>query len=340
MTWSQTAADRVGSRLSNSPTATRAPCRPWLSPLSTIPLPTSHAGTHTARIHRHPFFPPPLLSHIMATPAVDSSDHPLLDQLSPLSPSPIPLSAADVYFPPAELCDFVIHYRGTSYHVHKFLLCYHSSYFRAYIMQLKADERSYAASECGEHASVLHCIRVPDDVMEGCRCNTSDHFQLFLCHLYFAQHYCCPPYRHRTHLSLDGQPLPPISLNYPKLVWREMFPQLALYQPSQSAELPPLSTCVLSLAYYFDCAVLLEQCESNCLSFVHNLTPTLMQNNTTSVWTLFDMSSKYGMLQLKAACLPLMVNHRDGHYKGRWLMRQQQLDRDTLFEVVKLALKL
>ena len=282
----------------------------------------------------------------MATSTITVSEPALLDTASlPLSRTSTGtgsvLAATDVYFPPPELCDFVIHYRGVSYHCHKFLLVYHSSYFRAYILQLKSNERSYPATECGEHASIAHCIRLPDDVMAACRCNTSDHFQLFLCHLYFAEHYCCPPYRHRTHLSLDGQPLPPISLNYPKLLWKEALPHIALWQPSTScAELPPLSVCVLSLAYYLDCAVLLEQCEMNCLLFVHNLTPTLMASNTTSVWTLFDLSSQYGLVQLKSACIPLMVNHRDMNYKGRWLNRQQQLDKDTLFEVVKVALKL
>ena len=337
--------------LIHSTATTAATCCCQHTLRSCVDLNLSFTHCHTSSFHTPNSLSMSLYSHStslhdhsMSTSTLHMSDQPLLDTSTSLTrtttgPTP-PLTATDVHFPPPELADFVIHYRGTSYHVHKFLLTYHSSYFRAYILQLKGSERSYAADECDGHAGIAHCIRLPDDVMESCRCNTADHFQLFLAHLYFAQHYCCPPYRHRTHLSLDGQPLPPITLTYPHLPWKAMLPHIALWQSTSFADLPPLSMCVLSLAHYLDCAVLLEQCETNCLTFIHNLTPTSMQNNTNSVWTLFDLSSKYGLVQLKSACIPLMVNHRDVQYKGRWLNRQQELDKDTLFEVVKVALKL
>ena len=49
------------------------------------------------------------------------------------------------HFPPSRISDLVIHYRDTAFHVHKLVLCCHSSYFRAYIEQLTADQRAYPA---------------------------------------------------------------------------------------------------------------------------------------------------------------------------------------------------
>ena len=92
------------------------------------------------------------------------------------------LQTSAVRFPPACLSDFVIHYRGTAYHVHKFVLHYRSSYFRAYIDPLVAGQRACAADECDDHPSIAHCIRLPDScgkVEADC-----DDFRLFLCHLY------------------------------------------------------------------------------------------------------------------------------------------------------------
>ena len=72
------------------------------------------------------------------------------------------LAVPNVQFPPAHLSDFVIYYRHTAYHVHKFVLDYHSSYFRTYIEQLTTEQRAYPAEECNDHSDITHCIRLPD----------------------------------------------------------------------------------------------------------------------------------------------------------------------------------
>ena len=67
----------------------------------------------------------------------------------------------DVHFPPVFLADFVIHYQAQAFHVHKFVMCHHSSYFRTYIEPLIDGQRAYPAGECDEHADIAHCIRLP-----------------------------------------------------------------------------------------------------------------------------------------------------------------------------------
>ena len=124
------------------------------------------------------------------------------------------LQASDVHFPFKVFSDFVIHYRGTAFHVHKFVLCYHSAYFRAYIEQLTNGQRAYPLDECSDHPNTAHCIRLPDDC--GKEEASAADFQRFLCHLYFMQHYSCIPYRVATDVDLTAQPPPAVTLDYPK----------------------------------------------------------------------------------------------------------------------------
>ena len=114
------------------------------------------------------------------------------------------------HFPPVYLCDFVIHYRNTAYHVHKFVLCYHSSYFRTYIEALHKRERSYQTDACSDHPDIPHCIRLPDSC--GKVEATNDDFRLFLCHLYFAEEYSCIPYKVECDIDLSAQPPPDVAL--------------------------------------------------------------------------------------------------------------------------------
>ena len=102
-----------------------------------------------------------------------------------------------------------MHYRDAAFHVHKFVLSYHSSYFRTYIEQLVKGQRAYPQSECGEHADITHCIRLPHSF--GKEEADVDDFQLFLEHLYFAAHHSCPPFPVPTevdnsHSSASCQP--------------------------------------------------------------------------------------------------------------------------------------
>ena len=153
------------------------------------------------------------------------------------------------HFPPAFHSDFVIHYRGTSFHVHKFILSCHSSYFRTYRQQLADGLRAYPTTECNEHADIAHCIRVPDSC--GKLDASSDDFRLFLCHLYFADCYGCMSFRPVTDVVMAAQPPPLVSLTCPSLPAGKSLamqrPAVLRSQTAQSVRVGPIAVSLLRL---------------------------------------------------------------------------------------------
>ena len=174
------------------------------------------------------------------------------------------LGSEVVNLPPACLSDFVIHYRHTAFQVHKFVLCYHSSYFPKYIGHLIHGQRAYPTDECDEHPAIPHCIRLPDScgkVEADC-----DDCCVFLCHLYFAQHYNCIPYRMADAIDLAADPEHAVTLTHPRLNnWQKL--KQAISSEGCCCLLDPsaLYEAVMSLCHYFDCAVVPKRAEDNCL---------------------------------------------------------------------------
>ena len=163
------------------------------------------------------------------------------------------LGTALVQFPPARLTDCVMLHRGAAFRVRKYVLMYHSAYFRTYLEQLADGQRAYTAEECGAHSDVTHCVRLPHSVGKV-EADVSD-FRLFLCHLYFARHYSCVPYRVDSHIELTADPPPAVSFNYPQ---SECFSDIRS-APSSWLNLRPCHSvpvydAVMSLAHYTDCA--------------------------------------------------------------------------------------
>jgi len=188
------------------------------------------------------------------------------------------LAANIVQFPPALLSDFVIHHRSIAYHVHKFVLFHHSSYFRSYIEQLTDGQRAYPTEECDEHPSVTHCSRLPDSC--GKLEATADDFRLFLCHLYFAQHYCCIPYTVAAHIDVSAELPPTVNLAYPDFrSWEPL--RKATSSIPFSVSQPAVYESVMSLCHYFDCAVVLARAEHNMLLVV-------------GAYTNYETESKHG----------------------------------------------
>ena len=84
-----------------------------------------------------------------------------------------------VYLPPRQLSDFVIHYRNADFHVHQFVLHHHSAYFRTYLGALQPlvpvvrgrkrkschVDLSSSDERCGEcsHSPLVRCIHLPDE---------------------------------------------------------------------------------------------------------------------------------------------------------------------------------
>ena len=155
--------------------------------------------------------------------------------------------------------------RSTAFHVHKLVLCHHSSYFRTYIEPLTAGRRAYPANERSDHPDTPHCIRLPSKC--GKREASEDDFRLFLCHLYFARHYCCIPYEVATDIDLAAVPAPAVSFDCPTFsTWQ----QLDDASSSDFFSRPGAAqySALLSLCHYFDCAELLSRAEDNMLLVV------------------------------------------------------------------------
>ena len=261
----------------------------------------------------------------------------------------------DVHFPPSRLSDFVIHYRGTSYHVHKFVLDYHSSYFRAYIETLTSGQRVYQEDECSEHSDIDHCIRLPDTC--GKLEADGGDFQLFLCHLYFARHYSCIPYEVPTDIDLDAQPPPAVTLDYPNFSSLKQLDKATCSRFSESKP-PAAYDAVMSLCHYFDCVVVLERAEANCLLAAKGSEEQRESDRYcrcgccsgsdedmnidyakewNSVWPCFVLAQQFDMKRVKAACVPVLVQHSllQSRHKEEWESVRAQLDKDTLFELMQ-----
>ena len=245
-----------------------------------------------------------------------------------------------VHFPPTCLADFVVHYRGTAFHVHKLTLHYHSSYFRTYIDQLVDGQRAYSTEECGDHPSVAHCIRLPDSC--GKVEASAEDFQLFLCHLYFAHHYSCIPYQVAAHIDLTAQPPPPVRHEYSI----GSLQQLMRATPATSFgtnTAPAVYESVLSLCHYFDCSLVLERAESNMLLFFDGAEPHNTQSQWYVLWWCFLLAHKFDLLQVKTACVQTLAarsSHVSGNISVPALERARgQLDEGTLFDLLRASMR-
>ena len=245
----------------------------------------------------------------------------------------VALATLTVFFPPRSLSDFVIHYRSTAFHVHKFVLSYQSSYFCNYIEDLTAGQRAYPRSECDEHPTTKHCIKLPDSV--GKVEADVDDFQLFLCHFYFAEHYSCVPYHvaeRRGHINMAYEPNDPpdISLSYPRIT--DFFDlDFTTSSSFRTGRAPEVYEAVLSLCHYFACFNVLSRAEDN---MKHVARAALGEEIVWSdLWPCFLLALKYNMRVVKQACAPQLakacLEHESGH-RADWEAARQELDKDTL----------
>ena len=249
------------------------------------------------------------------------------------------LASSDVQFPPAFLSDFVVHYRGVAYHVHKFVLCYHSSYFRTYIEPLIDGQRAYSTAECDEHPSITHCIRLPDccGKVEA----ASDDFRLFVCHLYFAQHYSCIPYVVPADIDLLAQPPPNVTLDYPGFVHCDELDAVTASIVYSSDAPPQLYDAVMSLCHYFDCSVVLSRAEDNCLLVLRSRDDGAAGTECewNEVWPCFVLALRCDLQRVKDDCMPRIAQHckRGNSRRQEWQAARQHLDTDTAFDMLLAA---
>ena len=247
------------------------------------------------------------------------------------------LAPSDVHFPAAHSPDFVIHYRGTAYHVHKFVLDHHSSHFRTYIETLTDRQRAYSTDECSGHPSIEHCIRLPDSC--GKVEASSDDFRLFLCHLYFAQHYCCIPYKPAADVDLTAEPPPAVTLDYSACDTEEQLRDAT--SSLTHANFPPaVYQAVVSLCHYFDCKAVVSRAEYNCVLMVEFMADIGATDSLWSeLWSCFLLALQFDLKRVKAACVETLACHSTlvNAHKTEWESVRAQLDKDTLFELLQAA---
>ena len=243
------------------------------------------------------------------------------------------------HFPPAYLSDFVIYYRNTAYHVHKFILCCHSAYFRSYVEQLTDGQRAYPLDECDQHPTVAHCMRLPDSCgkMEA---NSND-LRLFVCHLHFAEQYSCIPYKAASEVDLAGQPPPAVSLTRPVLTDSEELDD-ATSSRLDTFDASKTNESVMSLCHYFDCAVLLSRAEHNMPLVLEELKDLSDQRSERNkLLTFFLFAVKFDLQQVKKECMARLATSCTkvgSRHRAEWDSLRQQLDKNTLFAMMQAAL--
>ena len=249
-------------------------------------------------------------------------------------------------FPPVNLSDFVIHYRNTSYHVHKFVLQYHSAYFRTYIEQLTPGQRAYSLDECDQHGATPYCIRIPSTVVQDSA--SEEHFRVFLCQLYFARHYSSFPLQTALGVDVHAQPELEQSLDCPPHTSFEQM-MAACISPADRSELRRRGELLyfhpaLSLCDYFDCARVLSRAEDNLLLFCTRSTSMGVRCDEATEWTTlsmgFELAVSFHLKRVKEVCIPLIVEHciLHGRRKDELDALRRKVNRDTAFAMMQAAI--
>ena len=256
-----------------------------------------------------------------------------------LDAAPVATQQQMCRFPTAFLSDFVVHYHNTAFHVHKLVLCCHSSYFRTYIEQLIDGQRAYPKSECDDHPGIPHCIRLPDSC--GKVAASEDDFRLFLCHLYFAQHYSCVPYKADVEVDVAATPGPAITLNCPSHTNMQSL-RAASSSKFYIASPPAIYEAVLSLCHYFDCALVLSRAEDNCLLVVQSpKSASDLEVEWNGTWPCFLLALQFDLHRLRKVCIVALAKYhiQVGRHKEEWEGIRAQLGKDTLYELLQAAFR-
>lgn len=181
-----------------------------------------------------------------------------------------------VVFAPESRCDLVIHFNSVEFHVHSFVLYYHSQYFRA-LFETPLDDPDKTCS----HAS---CVHIPDD--SAIATITTDVFLLFLQHLYYATLLRFPPFipTDTVLARLEDKPH----------VYGTRFPtdRVIFTKDYRASETPCVD--VIALFHYFDCSKAMERAE--------NVLKTWISMSAVKAWSVLPIADKYGMSKLVSAC--------------------------------------
>ena len=249
-----------------------------------------------------------------------------------------------VTFPPGQHVDFVIHYDNTAFHVHKFVLHHHSAYFRTYFDTLPAPscssckkrKRGNPTSSC-QHTHIAHCIRLPSQTtLVARRLVTAADMDLFLRHLYFAAHYCYPPFLPKTDVDIGADPPPAVSLQFPSVQhfsWQTASSPLRLLIVGKAFV---WNESLLTLAHYLDCAAMLRQCEAVMLTASSTTDSAWL---LTHCWRNLEYASRYKLDKLKACHIDIIAADKRMLDREEYKRGKLWWDKALGMEIMEAALK-
>ena len=139
---------------------------------------------------------------------------------------------------------------------------------------------------------------------------TANDMQLFLRDLYFAAHYCYPPYLPKTDVGAD--PPPPLSLLFPTVQKLNLFTESTPLRPHVDGTIVEYHESLLTLAHYLDCAQMMQQCEAVMLTIPQKIVDDDDDDESRLryCWMMLKEASRHRMDKLKASCLATMAADR------------------------------
>ena len=251
---------------------------------------------------------------------------------------------SDIFFPPRQHADFVVHYEQKALHVHKLILHQHSAYFKAYFDTLPStstaspsDNNTLVDPPCN-HPQIAHCIHLPQQTTLVLETSvTAAHFELFLCHLYFSAHYCYPPYLPRTDIDLDSDP-PPLSHNFPPVTSLDWSDDSPLRSAEGEGNYWAYNEPLLTLAHYLDCAAMMRQCEAVLLTKVARSetqsAPTMGLIKSSVLWLQY--SDRYHLHRYKRECIAVIAEADKSMLEtGQWKRAKSRWDKALVLQVLE-----
>ena len=223
---------------------------------------------------------------------------------------------AQVHLPPRIASDFVIHYRDTDFHVHKWVLLHQSTYFHNYIhittpagkivkdvvvveggkqRRVTTVSSEEVSSKC-QHPAYVHCIHLTRE-FGGISVNEIT-FLLFLRHLYFATTFHLPPFLPHDGLVDSLSDDSPVCLDFPA---GRHINRAAVFayvnQPAAACSLP-YNEALLSLFHYFLCRQAMQRSE---LVIVRG-----HLSNCEHAWFWLPIALHHKMKAVEDACVDML----------------------------------
>ena len=169
-------------------------------------------------------------------------------------------------------------------------------------------------SSCEQgHARSTQCVHLAS-LPSGERDSTIDELGLFLCHLYFPSHYRYPPYLPSVDIDLGPRAetaSPMFAVAFPGVEDEDFGAELRMHEDHVR---PFLNESVLSLAAFFQCGLVVRQCEAVLIRECE------LVDWTMDCWQTLRLAQRYGLDKaLHAAC-------------GKYMMMSNGLSEDEIFE--------